>query len=223
MQSVTTLVASALSLLVITASAGAATIVNGSMSYVGSPPNSFNNLIPSGWLPLTGSTDLFDATTNFSSFVWNGSPGGGTFVHGIGGNGSYNEGLYQTVVGLVIGQQYSITFEQSISNSDFGMGTAGYWEVTFGTSTFDSSAIAMPSVGVPSAWFGGSSSFVATAVSQDLEFLARSTLTGNFRVDMGLDDVRITAVPQPSTSLLLAIGLLGMSARRTRSRRTLPS
>ena len=170
--------------------------------------------LPTGWSVLTGSTDLFDVSTNFSDFTWSSSPGGGTFAHGIGGNGTYNEGLFQTVTGLIIGQQYTLTFEQAISNSVFGAGTHGYWDVTLGATTLSSSLSAMPAVGVPSAWQGESLIFTATATAQNLEFLARSSLTGNVRVDMGLDDVAIRAVPEPATAALLAVGLVGIGVRR---------
>jgi hypothetical protein len=65
-------------------SAGAVTVVNGSLTDQGGNYNTFNGMVPSGWQQVPfGTTDIFDANTNFNGFTWNSSADGGTFIHSL--------------------------------------------------------------------------------------------------------------------------------------------
>ena len=103
--------------------------------YVGNT-NTFNSATPPGWTTTAGTPDVFNASTTFAGFTWKASSTGGDFLHGIGWDGRagspYVESALQVgLTGLVIGQQYEISFEQSISYSTFSE-AGGYWEIKFG-------------------------------------------------------------------------------------------
>jgi hypothetical protein len=166
-----------------------------------------------------GSPDIFDASTNFGGFAWSASADGGTFVHALSQVGS-DEGVAQTISGLVVGGSYEIAFEQSISNrAGFNApGDLGFWSVSLGSQTLSGASMTTPTLGVAGTWVGQTLVFTATATSQELVFLAQFA-TGD-RVDLGLDGVSIQVVPEPGTLGLTALGLVAgaLAARRARRR-----
>ena len=220
---------SIMSLLQFACGAQAASIFNGSMNdgNVGTDYNTFNTVVPTGWSTLSGTPDqlntpdLFDANTNFGNFAWGASTDGGTFVHGLA-EGNSDEGVAQDITGLIIGQAYTISFEQSISNrSGFNAaGDTGDWLVTFGGTTKSSSAMTTPTLNSTFSWQDQTLIFIATATTQQIKFVANN-ITGT-RVDLGLDGVSIVAaVPVPATVWLFASGLLGLvGAARHRKTKT---
>lgn len=182
--------------------------------------NSFNSSTPPGWTTTAGTPDVFNAGTTMNSFAWQSSSTGGDFLHGIGWDGvSYVESALQVgLTGLVIGQQYEISFEQSISNSAFSQGD-GYWEVMFGAESHNSASMALPSLGVASAWIWQTMLFTATSAVQTLEVVAHSTL--GVRADLGIDSFFLgdpgtnpnnpgNSVPEPGILGLLGLGLAGL-------------
>ncbi|TLD70372.1 PEP-CTERM sorting domain-containing protein [Phragmitibacter flavus] len=189
-------------------------VTNGSMSHPSyplppDPPNSHNGIMPTGWSSAFGSTDLFHIGTNFqnggsafSTFV--SSSDGGTFVSGLTFPGSLGEGIQQTINGLTIGQQYLLTFEQTVSRR-FASEDA-WWEVSFGSETFISDIMTTPAPGVALPWVNQSMLFTPTASSQALIFLPRGT-TGQNTWTV-LDGVSLVAVPEPTSALF--VGLSGM-------------
>jgi hypothetical protein len=215
----------AAALVLFTWSARAATIVNGSMTDTGNDYNTFNTLVPTGWshtsssLGVMGSPDIFDANTNFGSFAWSASGDGGTFVHALSQAGS-DEGVAQTIDGLVAGESYEIAFEQSISNrSGFNAaGDLGFWSVSFGSETLDGASMVTPTLGVAGSWTSQTLVFTATATSQELIFLAQFA-TGD-RVDLGLDGVSLQLVPEPGRPALTALVLAAGALATCRGRRT---
>lgn len=193
----------------------AVSVVNGSMTDEGGDYNSVNALVPSGWtaIPFT-SPDIFDENTNFSSFAWNASYDGGTFVHALGLQGPFNtdEGIFQHIAGLTIGESYSVSFEQSISFSTTGLqGVGGYFDVKFGNVTKQSANMIRPDQGVKADWLNQSLIFTATAEIQTLTFQAvLNPDDPGARVSLGLDGVSISAVPIPSAVWLFGSGLIGL-------------
>lgn len=208
-------------LIVISSSTSATTIVNGSMNdSSGANYNSFNGLTPPGWLQnfsahSSASTDIFDQYTTVYGTAWIPSFDGGTFVHSIGvlPGGASGEGVVQSLSGLTVGIPIIIFFEQAISNS-IGSGVpniSGFWQVTFGTEVLDSAVMSLPALSSPSGWISQSLTFTPTVTTQDLKFLAMGNFTSPFaRIEMGLDNVSIGSVPEPSTIWLLGLGLLGL-------------
>lgn len=202
----------------------AVSVVNGSMTDVGGDYNSVNNLVPSGWERiLFTSPDIFNENTDFSNFAWNASSDGGTFVHILGGQGPFfpNEGIFQEITGLTIGESYIVSFEQSISFSTTGLqGSGGYVKVTFGDEINQSAHMIRPDSGVKADWQDQSLMFTATAEMQRLTFLAVLDPDDlGARVSLGLDGVSISAIPVPAAVWLFGSGLIGLIgvARRNRS------
>lgn len=200
--------------------------------------NSFNAATPPGWTTTAGTPDVFNADTTFSNFAWSASSTGGDFLHGIGWDGRpgvpYVESALQVgLTGLVIGQQYEISFEQSISNSVFSE-AGGYWEIIFGSESHNSAPMELPALGTAASWTWQTLIFTATSDVQTLEVIAHSTF-GN-RADLGIDsfflgdpgtnpDNPSSAVPEPASWALMGLGLAGLSAtgRAIRSKQNLRS
>ena len=134
--------------------------------------NSFNSATPPGWTTTAGSPDVFFAGTTMNNFAWKSSSTGGDFLHGIGWDGRLNapyveSALQVGLTGLVIGQQYEVSFEQSISNSNFSEG-GGYWEVVFGTESHSGELMSLPALGELADWVWQTLIFTATSEIQTL-------------------------------------------------------
>lgn len=182
----------------------------------------FNGYIAPGWtqdnsgtnpLVYTTSPDIFDPVMTAFSMAWVPSTDGGMFAHCVAWiDGENQEGIYQTITGLTVGAEYQIIFEQSITDTSFtDSGIPGQWQVRFGATTQYSSVMLAPAAGVAYGWDLQVLTFTATATSQDLSFLAHSADPAT-PVYIGLDGVSIRslALPEPSTALLLAVGIFGL-------------
>ncbi len=182
----------------------AALVTNGSMNHPTANTGTFNALAPTGWSQAPSSVDVFDTNSNFFSFLsWAPSADGGTFLHAIGDSvNGFNEGVSQSISGLLIGQTYELTFEQTTSSTKLG-----HWQVIFGTEIFNATTMGAVNTG---SWDVQSLLFTATANTQLLSFLAMTDEFG--RVDLGLDGVslELAAVPLPSAFWLFFSGLLGL-------------
>ncbi len=199
--------------------------------YVGNT-NSFKGQTPPGWTTTAGTPDVFNANTTMNNFKWLASSTGGDFLHGIGWDGrpigAYVESALQVgLTGLVIGQQYEISFEQSISNSAFSEG-GGYWEVVFGDESHNSAFMNIPVLGTASAWTWQTMIFTAASTIQTLEVIAHSIpATSSLRADLGIDSFFLgdpgtnpdnpptdNNVPEPFSLALVGIGLASIVATR---------
>lgn len=221
-----TLLLASVALAAFAAPAGAVSIVNGSMDHTGGTNYLwFNGYVAPGWtqdnsgtnpLVYTTSPDILDPAITAYDMAWVPSPDGGMFAHGSGWiDGENQEGIYQTVTGLTVGEQYDVTFFQSISDlSITSSGIAGQWQVRFGTTTLYSDVMLAPAASTPYGWDLQVLSFVATATTQDLSFLAHS-VDHVEPVYVGLDGVSIreATVPEPAAAALVGVALAGLGGR----------
>jgi hypothetical protein len=203
---------------------------NGGFEGYNGNTNTFNGGVPPGWTTTAGTPDVFTGATNFAGFAWQSSSTGGAFLHGIGwdGNNYVESALQVGLTGLVVGQSYEISFEQSISNSNFSQGD-GYWEVIFGAESHSSASMVMPAAGQVADWVWQTLIFTAASDTQTLEVVAHST-TG-VRADIGIDSFFLgdpgtnpnnpttpptNNVPEPGSLPLIGLALLGIAAASRR-------
>jgi hypothetical protein len=146
------------------------------------------------------------------------SPDGGNFIL-ADGDPPYADPFEQTITGLTVGQSYTLRFWQAAGQqAGFQGATTERWRVTFGSDVRLSDQFNLPEGGV-GPWERQTMTFVATATSQLLEFLAVGTPGGGPPISF-LDGVSLeaTTVPAPASLGLLGMGLLGLLAARRRKR-----
>jgi len=135
------------------------------------------------------------------------SPDGGNFV--LSDGDFFNSPIKQTVGGLVANQRYKLSFYQALAqDTEPGVTlpgpVTGRWQVSFGPdvqlSSFMAANGATPTI---SPWKQETMVFTAHGASQVLQFL--SVGTGDPPM-VALDGIRVTAVPEPGSWLLMGLG-----------------
>jgi hypothetical protein len=146
------------------------------------------------------------------------SPDGGNFV-AIDGDQNFSRALQQTVTGLVVGQQYNVSFYQAAAQqSGYDGATTERWQVSLGTETKLSTLMNNPNHGMVG-WMSQTLSFTADATSEVLSFLAVGTPNG-LPPFVLIDGITVTAqTPEPGSYALLGLGLLGIGAARWRRKK----
>ena len=197
--------------------------------------NEHNSDVPPGWTTTGGTPDTFDGNTDFAGYTWESSSTGGDFLHGIGDQPGWTESALQVGLdGLVVGQQYEISFEQAISRSQWSE-TGGFWKIKFGDETQDSDLMSISDFGVFLGWDWQTMLFTATNTIQTLEVIAWSD-TDYMRTDLGIDSFFLgdpgtnpdnpdnpdepptPGIPEPSTILVFGLGLLMLAIFRRKVR-----
>jgi hypothetical protein len=153
------------------------------------------------------------------------SPDGGDYIAGDG-DPVYAAPLFQTINGLTVGVQYTLTFDQAAAQMAQRSGdTTEWWKVTFGSDTQTSTVMNTPSHSF-SAWNKQTMTFTATATSEVLQFLAEGTPAEAPPVVL-LDGVSLVGPPTPPVTTpepgavfltITIIGLVGLAAIRRQRR-----
>jgi hypothetical protein len=135
-------------------------------------------------------------------------------------------GISQSVAGLTIGDTYTLSFyEASMQQTGYTGAEKDSWQVSFGTSTQDSTTMNNPSKGSTS-WVEDTMTFVANAASEFLTFYATTSTTNAQPPFLLLADVSLTdttpppsdPVPEPATLGIVMLGVAGVfAARKKRS------
>ena len=149
--------------------------------------------------------------SNYSNngFTYDTLPGAGGNYIAADGDTIYNDAITQTVTGLTVGAQYLLSFDYAAAQENGNCcATTKSWQVSFGGSTFTAPTISTPAQGF-APWRQVSTTFVATATSQLLSFLAVGGPTGAPPFSL-LDNVSLSAVPEPTTWAVTFLGGVGL-------------
>lgn len=185
----------------------AVSVVNGSFE-TGPNPSGFTTLLGgntsiTGWTVTGGSIDYIGS-------YWQASNGS----RSIDMNGNALGGISQTLTGLTAGGKYLVSFDIA-GNTDSGPTiktlTASAGATTY-TASFDTSGHSHASMG----WTPHSFMFTATGSTALLAFTSTTTATCCW--GPALDNVAVSAVPEPATWAMMLIGFAGL-AGVARSRR----
>lgn len=198
----------------ISSQADASMIKNGDFDGYAGDTNSHNGDVPSDWTAASGTPDVFDEYTDFDSYAWGLSSNGGDFLHALGRDPEIIEGVSQNIEGFVIGEQYEISFEQSISRNNYSSETGGFWRIQLGDDiVLDSAPMAFPDeLEVFEGWTLQEMHFTAQSTTLSLTISAMNDSIGE-RTDLGIDGLFITkeAVPESASLLLFGTGLAGLA------------
>lgn len=176
------------------------------------PQSSWNDHPSSytAWVVLPG-TNTFNNGFGFTTQPGV-SPNGGNYI-ALDGDPTYASSIWQTINGLSVGAQYTLTFWQAAAQQGGTTGaTTERWSVSFGSST-QLSTIMNNASGGTVAWNQQTMTFTATATTQTLNFFSVGTPAGQPPVVL-LDGVSLIAVPEPVSAALLGTGILALAARK---------
>ncbi|GGX80587.1 PEP-CTERM sorting domain-containing protein [Massilia dura] len=187
-----------------------------------------------GWTSSNGNDGGYNfvldtkIANTWDSAIWLEDNGNGYSASLGHGNVFASDALYwpgtlsQAIDGLTVGSTYTLTFEYALAQQVgfAGANSDNYWQVGFGGSTANSTALSIEDNGF-SGWKTASMTFTASSASQALSFLAKGTAPGAPPFLL-LDGVSlVSAVPEPSTWGMLLGGLClgGFAARRRAAKR----
>lgn len=191
-----------------------------------------------GWDQMNNAAATGWSTFQSPDWMWSGGPADlyntpdGTYfalgaATGSFAVGVYREGVYQSVSGLTIGEEYEISFSHANglrynAQSLFyeGVGNAGGWQVLLdGTTSLglvaSSNDNSTPSDFFTPDWQTSSVTFTATATTHEVRFVAyKPDSASQDPTFQFLDSVDVGLVPEPSS--LFLVGFAGLMLFRRR-------
>ena len=191
-------------------SAAAAPFTNGSFELGSVNPGGGWTTLSSGNPAITG-WEIFDGTVDYIGGYWQAADGSRS-VDLNGNDGS--AGIRQTF-DTIAGDTYQIRFALA-GNPDGAPLTKSVQLTSGGASQLFSFTIPPGASHADMGWAYHSLLFTATADSTTLSFLSN---TAGVYFGPAIDDVSVTAVPEPATLSLVALGLVAGARNRLRRRR----
>lgn len=172
------------------------------------------------WSPAFGATALWGPANGANNGL-SVPPSGDNYIAMDGSNAlGLATNFSQNVSGLMVGQQYALTFEWAAAQFNGQPGaTNEKWAVTFGSDSQSTPVVGIPYQGF-SGWMSATMYFTASSTMETLTFLSEGNTVGNpggVPPAALLTDVALNATPEPSTIVMLGIGLTAVGfARRLR-------
>ena len=192
----------ALACILAAAPANAAIVTNGSFE-LGTNPGAFTTVNAINGSAITGWT-VSGGSVDYIGTYWNASNG----VRSIDLSGNNPGTISQTLTGLHNNGRYLLTFDLA-GNTD-GAPTIKTVNVSAGTGsqsfTFDTSGHNRSSLG----WTTQTLSFFATGTTATLTFASPLNESPGF-YGPALDNVQVSAVPEPSTWAMMLVGFMGLA------------
>jgi hypothetical protein len=185
------------------------------------PPN-YTFLYAPGTADTTGAVGQYTpvslwGTNNGGPNTITTSPDGGYFI--AQDPAFQAAAISQSISGLTPGLQYIVSFYWGVAQQHgFDGPTFDSWTVSLGSESHTTNTVNDPNHGFL-AWTQQTFTFTATGTTETLSFLANGGPSGSVPPFALLDSVTMTAVPEPSTMSLFALGLLGVIGLRRRSQR----
>ncbi len=171
-----------------------------------------------------GSTYMWGSNNGGSVTLPATDPAGGNF---IAADGAYEtEAISQQVNGLTIGDMYLLKFYWAgAQQQSFTGTTTEAWQVTFGSQTFETGTITVPSKGF-SGWMEQTFTFTASGTSQTLSFLAVGTPSGEPPFSL-LGGIELDVIPEATNWMVfmgfgVACTVVEVMRRRRRHSQTEP-
>ncbi|MEO1527798.1 MAG: PEP-CTERM sorting domain-containing protein [Planctomycetota bacterium] len=180
-------------------------------------------------VPLNGTGGGWTSSgVNFGGWSSTGGNPGGHMLLNLNGIASQDPTVQQTVTGLTIGQQYTLSFDYALHVNSSGA-NGNSFGVFLDTQTdplaLDHSKAIFIGEHLSTSYVTESVSFVATSNTHELFFAGEldDRTNGGFGtsdVSYRLDNVSLTTsvstVPEPGSMMVLAAGCLAVSLRRRR-------
>jgi hypothetical protein len=148
---------------------------------------------------------------------------------------TYAEAITQTITGLAKNTAYSLSFYYSgAQQAGFSGSSSDYWQVSYGPSS-GTNTVSTPAICIPQpvsgtlctgdasssapVWAKETINFVTnSAGTQFISFLAQGNAPANEPPFMLLANINVSAVPEPTSLMLLGAGVIGLVASKRRKR-----